>query len=60
MIPALYVSLPPNKNIVVQIQNKYAALIDSGTITIISPRDTSPIIIPDSTIVLNAVCIAYC
>ncbi len=49
----IYVSLPSNKNIVVSLQNKYTVLMDSGTITIISPRDTRPIIIPDSTIALT-------
>jgi len=49
----LYISLPPSENIVINLQNKYAALADSGTITIISPRDTKPIIIPDSTLVLT-------
>ena len=47
---SMLVSLPPNNNIVVEIQNKYAALMDSGTITIISPGDTKPIIIPDTTL----------
>jgi hypothetical protein len=49
----MYISLPPKANIVVNLQNKYAALVDSGTITIISPRDTKPIIIPDTTIALT-------
>lgn len=49
----MYVSLPSNKSIVVSLQNKYTALADSGTITIISPRDTKPIIIPDTTLALT-------
>jgi hypothetical protein len=49
----LYVSLPSNGNIVVNIQNRLSALVDTGTITIISPRESSPIIIPDSTIMLT-------
>jgi len=50
---SLLVSLPNNRNIVIEIQNKTAILLDTGTITIISPRDPSPIIIPDSTILLT-------
>jgi len=49
----IYISVPSNENIVVNLQNRYAALMDSGTITIISPRDTKPIIIPDTTIALT-------
>src|SRR4029077_2626782 len=49
----IYVSLPSNKNIVVALQNKYTTLIDSGTITIISPGDTKPIVIPDTTFLLT-------
>ena len=49
----MHVSLPSKENIVVILQNKYDALTDSGTITIISPRDTKPIIIPDTTIALT-------
>jgi hypothetical protein len=49
----IYVSVPSNGNIVVNLQNRYAALMDSGTITIISPRDIKPIIIPDTTIALT-------
>lgn len=49
----MYVALPSNKSIVVSLQNKYTALADSGTITIISPRDTRPIIIPDTTLALT-------
>ncbi|HRH61126.1 MAG TPA: hypothetical protein PL045_11180, partial [Chitinophagaceae bacterium] len=50
---SISVLLPANKNIVVSIQNKYAALADEGTITIISPTDTIPITIADSTIALT-------
>jgi hypothetical protein len=49
----IYISLPSKTNIVVSLQNKYSALMDSGTITIISPRDSKPIIIPDTTIALT-------
>jgi len=49
----MYIQVPPAKAIVVNLQNKYAALMDSGTITIISPRDTRPIIIPDTTLALT-------
>lgn len=49
----IYVSLPPAGSVVINLQNKYATLMDSGTITIISPRDPRPIIIPDTTFVLT-------
>jgi len=49
----IYISLPSNGSIVVNLQNRYATLMDSGTITIISPRDTSPIVIPDTTLALT-------
>jgi hypothetical protein len=49
----IYISLPATGNVVISLQNKYSALMDSGTITIISPRDTRPIIIPDTTIALT-------
>src|SRR6478752_2273163 len=49
----MYIPVPPDKVIVVNLQNKYAALMNSGTITIISPRDTRPIIIPDTTLALT-------
>ncbi len=50
---SLLVSMPPNNNIVVEIQNRFAALMDTGTITIISPHDFYPIIIPDTTLALT-------
>src|SRR5882672_8127214 len=49
----LYVPLPANRNIVVQIQNKLSPLVDTGAIIIISPRELSPIVIPDSTFILT-------
>lgn len=47
---SIAVALPALQNILVTIQNIKSDIIDTNTITIISPTDSVPIIIPDSTI----------
>ncbi len=47
---SIVVALPVKQNILVSIQNIQTTLEDTNTITIISPTDSVPIIIPDSTI----------
>jgi hypothetical protein len=49
----LYVSLPSSRNIVVRIQSRFSAFADTGAVIIISPRELTPIVIPDSTIMLT-------
>lgn len=47
---SIAVALPPKENLIVMIQNMFVPVNDTGTITIISPTDSIPVIIPDSTI----------
>lgn len=47
---SIAVALPAIESVNVLIQNMYRPVIDTATITIISPTDTVPVIIPDSTI----------
>lgn len=47
---SIAVELPSKNDVIVIIENRYAQLSDAATITIISPTDTLPVIIPDSTI----------
>lgn len=47
---SIAVQLPAREDIIVAIQNIYQPQADTSTITIISPTDSIPVIIPDSTI----------
>ncbi len=47
---SIAIELPPKNDVMVFIENKYPTVPDTATITIISPTDTIPVIIPDSTI----------
>ena len=47
---SIAVPVPPKEDILVIIQNMFQPVTDTETITIISPTDTVPVVIPDSTI----------
>lgn len=47
---SIVIQLPMANDVIVFIENKYTPVQDTATITIISPTDTIPVIIPDTTI----------
>ncbi len=50
---SLFISLPVNGAVTVRLQSLRLPFIDTGTITILSPSDALPVVIPDSTFILT-------